>query len=846
MKKGAKIALVIACVVVAILIVGVGLYFSGYMGFEDGKLKFHFDKKLDNPGDSDDPWMPEDPPVTPEPDPVETKYTIHLVLPGNELKDYEYTATAGGRFIPRAQNEWIANQEKEGKLYRFDDWYTDEAFTTKMKTSELKDGDTVYAKMIEQFEIIINNIYPNSEGQEIKRVDKDTDFKLADNLDSTIAESIGVYEDKGKTIVAKDFKVSSNKNIYAYWSTKYSEFNLTANKEISKFKGSSTTVIIPNSITKILDEAFKGCAKIQSIIIGNGVTHIGKYAFHNCTNLKSITIGKSVSTMGENVLGHCSNLTTITVDSSNTEYYSSGNCVIYKENHQVTVGCKNSIIPSDGSVEAIAYDAFQNCTTLTSITIPDSVTSIASSAFDGCSGLTTITPSKAMIEKNYESSSLLSTYFPSVKEQITKIIIPDSATSIGECVFYGCSKLTSVIIGNDVTSIGSSAFYNCTALTSITIGNNVTTIEGTVFIGCPNLKTITPNKKMIEKDYVTREGDPNGTLLSTYFSSLKNQITTVIIPSGVTKIGKNAFKGCSKLTSVTIGKDVTTIETSAFSGCSGLENVTIGNGVTSIGDYAFNGCSKLTSVTIPDKVTSVGTNAFSNCSGLKSITIGEGIGADKIVEQDVFSGCSGLTTVTLNNNMLERDYIEKDRDLLFTYFPSSADKITTVIIPDGVTSIGIGAFKNRSKLTSVTIGNKVTSIGEEAFYGCTGLTSITIPDSVKSIGSRAFKNCSGLTNVTIGNGVTSIGQEAFYACNALTNVTIGNGVTSIGQEAFYACNALTNVTIYAKKAPTLGGGVFQECHSDMKIYVPSENQENYKRSTGEWQDYFGKLQPIQK
>ena len=128
-------------------------------------------------------------------------------------------------------------------------------------------------------------------------------------------------------------------------------------------------------------------------------------------------------------------------------------------------------------------------------------------------------------------------------------------------------------------------------------------------------------------------------------------------------------------------------------------------------------------------------------------------------------------------------------------FYGNNTSVTSVVIPDSVTSIGDYAFNYCTGLTSVSIGNSVTSIGGEAFSACTGLTSVVIPDSVTSIGYGAFRRCTGLTSVSIGNGVTSIGDGAFYGCAGLTSVSIGNGVTSIGVLAFADCTGLTSVVI---------------------------------------------------
>ena len=199
----------------------------------------------------------------------------------------------------------------------------------------------------------------------------------------------------------------------------------------------------------------------------------------------------------------------------------------------------------------IGGNAFNSCTSLTSVTIPNNVTSIGGSAFYYCIGLTSVT-------------------------------IPNSVTSIGGRAFYYCTGLTSVTIPNSVTSIGGSAFYYCISLTTATIGNSVTSIEDCAFSSCSGLTSITiPNS-------VTSIG-------GRAFHSCG--LTSVTIPNSVTSIGEYAFSGCSGLTSVTIPNSVTSIGEGAFYYCSGLTSVTIGNSVASIGGSAFEYCSSLASIT---------------------------------------------------------------------------------------------------------------------------------------------------------------------------------------------------------------------------------------------------------
>jgi hypothetical protein len=153
-----------------------------------------------------------------------------------------------------------------------------------------------------------------------------------------------------------------------------------------------------------------------------------------------------------------------------------------------------------------------------------------------------------------------------------------------------------------------------------------------------------------------------------------------------------------------------------------------------------------------------------------------------------------------------------------------------------IKTIGNLAFYSCKSLTSVTIPESVTSIGERAFVFCKSLTSVTIPDSVTSIGSNAFGDCQSLTSMTIPDSVTEIGGNVFNACSGLTSVTIGDSVTTIGDYAFWRCSSLTSVYCKATTPPSLGWDVFAHNGSDRKIYVPAGSVNAYKSATN-WSEY---------
>ena len=200
---------------------------------------------------------------------------------------------------------------------------------------------------------------------------------------------------------------------------------------------------------------------------------------------------------------------------------------------------------------------------------------------------------------------------------------------------------------------------------------------------------------------------------------------------------------------------------------------------------------------------------------------------------NTFYFCSGLTSIEIPNSVTS----------IGQWAFEGCNKLTSITIPSSVTSIGGQSFEGCTSLTSITIPSSVTSIEGQAFSNCTGLTSITIPSSVNTIGEKVFQSCTGLSSVNITSGVTSIGTSAFSGCSSLISITIPSSVTSIGAGAFSGCGSLTSIICLATTPPTLTGTNVFSNTNNCPIYVPSGSVDAYK-SANRWSSYASRIQAI--
>lgn len=630
---------------------------------------------------------------------------------------------------------------------------------------------------------------------------------------------------------------------------------------------------------------------IQSVIINKGVTSIGKYAFYGCYYLTSVTIPSSVTSIGEDAFYDCSGLTSVTIPDSvtsigddafyNTAYYSNeanwDNGVLYIGKHLIKANSykiSNEYIIKQGT-KTIADYAFDRCSRLTSVTIPDSVTSIGDLAFFACSGLTSVT-------------------------------IPDSVTSIGIYAFYGCSGITSITIGNRVTSIGNYAFAGCGSLKDVYYCGNGDSWNK-INIGLYNealkgaaIHYITDGKcgdnltwSLDSKDTLIIIGTGNMTdYLNSPFYGHTN-IKSVVIEKGVTSIGNNAFNGCNVLddvyyfgtqedwSKITIGENNENLTNAEihympeiYSGTDGSINwtaenneliisgsesipdydkfgaqwypirnqitkITIEDGIDTIGANAFNDFANVENVSIPPSVIQINSGAFANCTSLKSIALplgmtgGIGSGAFEncigltlfnvpsgvtAMEQGVFEGCINLTEITLP--FIGSMPGESNTKNTFSYIfngsvPSTLKKVTIT----NETHVPENAFQNCEHIEIININDSITSIGSGAFDGCKSLKSFDVPKNIVTIGDNTFRNCEKAIRITIPDTVKEIGEGAFNGCKSITEFTIPSGISALENSTFANCASLAEIEI-PLSVTYIGKGVLQNCNRLVDVKVP--------------------------
>ena len=627
------------------------------------------------------------------------------------------------------------------------------------------------------------------------------------------------------------------------------------------------------AVTSIGNSAFNGCSALKDIDMPN-IVSIGNNTFKDCTSLASIDIPSSVTSIGDNAFLGCTSLETVIFPQSaklGTQPFPSGTAqILYTKDAStgdvtvtdVEAGSETSIeIPEtiDGeTVKIIGANAFEDCDTFTSITLPQSLTSIEDIAFAYCTALQNINIPQNVtnigVSAFLQCKSLTSITIPSgvtsiktsafvLCTSLRSIELPDHLVSIGNSAFVGCSSLESIVIPAEVTSVRQFAFSGCTSLRSIELPDHLVSIGNSAFIGCTSLESVVipmsvtsvengafdsciSLKAVFAKEGLPLESAsiPSGAVKIYYqvedlgyVSILKaranaqTSIESIEIPRtigglDVRAIKEEAFRDCGNIKKIILPDSIREIQNSAFSYCTSLESINIPAGVTSIGNYAFDSCTSLESINIPVGITSIGDYAFEDCTALKSVVIPQSVTnigyaafsrCDKLVSIDIPMGVSMISNHTFENCI----------------------SLTAINIPTSVRQIGDESFMGCTALESIDIPEGVTSVGQRAFMHCTALESAALPDSLTEIKAGAFQDCTALKSINIPKGVTSIEAFAFSYCQALADVTLPEGIQGIDMCAFDSCPSLETIVL-PLSTKNIKQDAFENCTSLKTIFLP--------------------------
>ncbi|MCD8208102.1 MAG: leucine-rich repeat domain-containing protein, partial [Bacteroidales bacterium] len=655
-----------------------------------------------------------------------------------------------------------------------------------------------------------------------------------------------------------------------------------------------TSVTIPQQIQKIGGNAFAGCSNIATLKFaseGNpdaASLEICSMAFYNCKALTTLSLPENLTVIGAYAFGGCTRLSHVEFDSyanADLDYadyaFATSSGTFYLTS--LSIGANAPVVDiasifgynltdieiADGSNymrtdDGLILDAagtrvlycFADCAGsitlpgtvtelgdnvfrgrgLTSISIPVSVTKIGANTFYNCKSLMTVTFAES---EAYELVIGEAAFYGCTA--LASITIPSGCTEIGDRAFYGCTSLSTVTLNDGLETLGDYAFCNCASLSTVVLPSTITSIGSeeygmyNVFAGCVSLTTISINGSGstfkiengiiygLSKNKLWAEGGDNDGVSeyveTTVYLATSAATGEVAIPSTVESIMYRAFYGNSGVTKISFAGNTAaeglTMGAEAFANCTGLTEFDLPEGLTEISSGLFSGCTNLATVKVPTTVTRIENNAFSDTklSSIEFTKVEEGETAQSL---ELAEGTSSTNFVFYGTNLTSVELPER-----LTSVPAYAfyglTTLTSVFIPATVTSIGKNAFTKCTNLTTVTFadGSELKSIGRGAFYSDTSLATITLPDSVEEIeaGSSAgnttegtylkddtagaFSHCTALTSINIPASLKVISQNTFTKCTALATVTVpgGSALTEIDDYAFLDDYSLTGLNL---------------------------------------------------
>lgn len=560
-------------------------------------------------------------------------------------------------------------------------------------------------------------------------------------------------------------------------------------------------------VTDLPDNAFDGFENLETVSLEN-IETIGNYALRG-TGIVQLTIPAGIVKIGNGAFANCKSLTTVNYNALDAEAPNSSNLAF--------AGCDKLTTINVGEEAAVPDYMFYNVASATAADIAKA-SKIGASAFAGTSLAVLDTGAVTEIAKNaFADTDLTKITIGAALENIgynafanndslaelvwnatsAETIYEQSSASLVRAIFNGCGKLATVTVGDNVESLPDYFLPDNTLIKKIELPDGILAVGDSAFNGCTSLAQITnaDDLKTIGQDAFTD---------TPWFTAYLKQ-------DGLIYLGSILYVYNGDMpadTQITVKEGTTAIANGAFNKQSNLTSVVLPNGLTSIGDRAFAGTS-LTQVTIPASVTDIGSEAFNDAKKLASVTFNDGL---KTIGDSAFDGCSLLNTVALPNSLTKlgksaflyagRDAATADGTLTIggglTEIPERAFMGMSktggaVAIPSGIVSIGTYAFYNTG-FSSVSIPDGVTTIGASAFASTKQLKAVTLPGSVSTLGNNVFQS-SGIASATLNGTFTKIPESTFSGCDALTEITWQKTITEIGEKAFQSADALDEIDL---------------------------------------------------
>lgn len=484
--------------------------------------------------------------------------------------------------------------------------------------------------------------------------------------------------------------------------------------------------------------AFANCPKLEKVTLGDNVETIGDYAFRNCESFEELHIGAGLSRIGHSILSGVEGVSLYVESAATLANTSIGSLWLAIENLYVNGTLTRDITIPQGVTE-IAEDAFEQCTAIDTITLSDSVETIGSRAF--------------------------------VYSSIKTVNFGSGLKTIGMHAFSETTELKSLVLPQGLKTIEAGAFSNATALESINLPEGLTTLEDSAFYGASSLTEITIPSTLTE---IPRDCFRNATSLTslTVTSRIENDEAV-----GVASIGKEAFYGCSKLLSIELGDSVKTIGEKAFYNAEALVSLELGS-VETIGDYAFYSCAKLRALALPETLKTIGANAFYKI-GIVTLALPESL---ESIGENAFNYAFNLVEVINKSATLN---ITKNHESKVAYYSLviKDSGVSSIDYKDdgdyGFLTVGSGGdaviylvdyVGTERHLTLPPDYNGNQYAIADYFCHSSDMISLVISDGVTSIGKHAFRECQELISLTIGKNVSERNNTSFQYCYKIAEI----------------------------------------------------------------------------